>query len=1117
MPTNYSSRILTITLVILAALWAIFPNPVRLFQGPFNEALNLKPGIDMVGGSSLTYEIKQPEGGYSGGKPLAEEVMDALKRRVDPDGLRNLVWRPSGNTQLEIQMPLTGKTRDATAAREAYQEAQVELESTNVRLTDAIRTVETLSGDARRTALDALSMGSDGRAQILGGMASVWDQILVARTAKDVRTEANLLDQYDALKVQLDATNLRVAQIESVLLVKDASARQRRVDDLKKTHATFPKRSAAMDQFVTRYAAYEGVRGSLDGASDLKRLLQGSGLLAFHILADDVSQQQVQEMTERLDKFGPRPRAGDAMQWFLADRPEEFRRAGRAVTHTYGDKLYVLTYVTPDKSLTKAQGDWNLRRAGVQQADLSSRGRGVSFEFDTLGARLFGELSSRWRPQGNRSYQLAIVLDDKIISAPNLNDAITTGTGVITGGEGGFSTSELNYLVNTLNAGSLPAKLADQPISERTIGPQLGEDNLRAGFLACIAGLIIVAIFLISYYYLSGLIATCAVMMNMVLILGAMAAMNATFTLPGVAGIVLTIGMAVDANVLIFERLREEQLRGLSLKLALRNAYDRAWSAILDSNVTTAISAAALYYFGSEEVKGFGLTLLIGILASLFTSLFVTRTIFGILIDRFDIQNLSSLPLTFPKWDRLLKPNIDWIGKAWMFYAFSIIFILAGLSVFFVQLAKGQLLDIEFAKGTSVQFELKSPMRIQDVRARINGASEANPTGLPAPSVVSVGSDDLMYEVVTPSENVLAVKEAVTGAMGDTLNVSVRAKFDGVGENVENVLGTTVLGVEAGRVPQVNGQPVPDLQNYIGGVAIILNNLNPALDPGEIKSRISAQLLQPGVGNTGATYRDFAVREFTSPEGKVTSAVVLSREENASYEADRMVWQEQLARPMWQTVTEAIDRPTQLQSVRSFDAQVAGQTKTDASIALVLSIVGIVGYVWLRFGDLKYGTATVVAMLHDMLFVLAAVGMAHLLADTFIGRALLIEPFRLNLTLVAAVLTVMGYSMNDTVVVFDRIRENRGRMGHTNRQVVNDSINQTLSRTILTGGTTLATIFVMYVWGGSGIHGFTYCMLVGIIAGTYSSIAIAAPILLLGGGAEAANKDKPPVGQLQGA
>jgi len=156
-------------------------------------------------------------------------------------------------------------------------------------------------------------------------------------------------------------------------------------------------------------------------------------------------------------------------------------------------------------------------------------------------------------------------------------------------------------------------------------------------------------------------------------------------------------------------------------------------------------------------------------------------------------------------------------------------------------------------------------------------------------------------------------------------------------------------------------------------------------------------------------------------------------------------------------------------------------------------------------------------MLHDMLFVLAAVGMAHLLADTFIGRALLIEPFRLNLTLVAAVLTVMGYSMNDTVVVFDRIRENRGRMGHTNRQVINDSINQTLSRTILTGGTTLATIFVMYVWGGSGIHGFTYCMLVGIIAGTYSSIAIAAPILLLGGGAEAANKDKPPVGQLQGA
>jgi len=193
---------------------------------------------------------------------------------------------------------------------------------------------------------------------------------------------------------------------------------------------------------------------------------------------------------------------------------------------------------------------------------------------------------------------------------------------------------------------------------------------------------------------------------------------------------------------------------------------------------------------------------------------------------------------------------------------------------------------------------------------------------------------------------------------------------------------------------------------------------------------------------------------------------------------------------------------------------------------MILSILGIMAYIWLRFGNLKYGTATVVALLHDTLFTLAAIGLSHYLANTAIGDALLIEPFRINLTMVAAILTIMGYSMNDTVVIFDRIRENRGKFGDVSRRVINDSVNQTLSRTLLTGGTTILTIFVMYVWGGPGIHGFTYALLLGILVGTYSSIAIASPILLVGvkeqgPGGERKSSDesrKPrPVGQLQQA
>jgi SecD/SecF fusion protein len=257
--------------------------------------------------------------------------------------------------------------------------------------------------------------------------------------------------------------------------------------------------------------------------------------------------------------------------------------------------------------------------------------------------------------------------------------------------------------------------------------------------------------------------------------------------------------------------------------------------------------------------------------------------------------------------------------------------------------------------------------------------------------------------------------------------------------------------------------------------------------------------------------------------------VVLTSDPSFLYPTDaaenkllREQWENAVAAPMWSTVREAINKPAELQKVTNVDPQVAGETQREALLAMVLSLVGIMAYIWARFGNLRYGGATVVALLHDTLFCLAAVGIAHYMAEVdFLRNALLIEPFRVNLTLVAAVLTVMGYSMNDTVVIFDRIRENRGRYGVVSRKVINDSINQTLSRTLLTGGTTILTIFVMYIFGGPGIHGFTFVLLVGIVVGTYSSIAIASPILLLGGGRQEATApattSRPATGNLQPA
>jgi SecD/SecF fusion protein len=1102
MPTNYSGRVALIVGILLLFLWAIFPSAPKILIKPFKPETevsfrpDLKPGIDMVGGTSLLYEIKPPEGGYT--HDLAERVMQSLKKRVDPDGVRNLIWRPQGNTRLEIQMPLRPGSEKARGARDAFAAAQRQLEATNVRPGEVTAAVQDLKGDARRTKLAELEMGSQPRGELFAAMAAVWDQMQQAHAQRNAAEEARLQIEYDKLRNRIVQTNLTVSELQTILELRPELQRER-LDEVRKRSEGFEARQKAIDNFIDKYAGYRPVKDLIDDAATLKMQLRGSGVLEFYILAtppgvpghnpeDDPTREEYEALVKRLHERGPQFQAGDRYRWFLVDNPQEYS----GLTEPYNDKLYALVHTAAERSLTQRAGQpkWGLTSAYPLMQDGE---RVVGFQFDTAGAKYFGELTGR-----NVGRPLGIVLDGRLISAPNINNQIF-GNGIIQGGAGGFSQQEFDYLIRTLDAGSLPAQLTEEPISERSVGPQLGADNLRAGLIACIFGLVVVAVFLIGYYYLAGVVAMIAVLLNMVLILGAMAALNATFTLPGVAGIVLTIGMAVDANVLIFERLREEQVRGLSLRMALRNAYDRAFSAILDSNVTTGITSLILYWFGTEEVKGFGLTLLIGLASSLFTALFVTRTIFGILIDRFNIQKLGSFPLTFPRWDRALRPNIDWIGKAWAFMSFSAIFIVVGLTAFGIRWSQDKVLDIEFASGTAVQFELKEPMEINELRQIIEAQSKQNPAALPAPSVVTVGDDRRTYEIVTPNKDARAVRTAVLDALEGKLNITPQVSFEQSDQPFTEAMDKHIVPI-TGETTSLAGMAPPQLRSHVGGVAVVLNNLDPPIGAEEIRRRIEAERLQPSAGGETQAPRYRPLDVEVSNEGRV--AVVMSSDPNFPYDADNEAtieqWRQELAAPTWDQVRAALTKPAELQKVNNFDPQVATEARTDALIAMTLSIIVIMAYIWLRFGNLRYGTATVVALLHDTLFTLAAIGVAHYIANTAVGPALLIEPFRINLTMVAAILTVMGWSMNDTVVVFDRVRENRGKFGHLDRQVVNDSINQTLSRTLLTGGTTIVTIFVMYVFGGPGIHGFTFALLVGILVGTYSSIAIASPLLLIG-------------------
>ena len=1094
------------------------------------------------------------------------------------------------------------------AKQEALDEARAKLEATNVRVPEVELWLG--RGDSRKPGeFERFVAGSPARKQILTNLVKAYDQrkqaaadleaayaqekaitavspvdtlkLSQVRQAQDQARERHKKAEaeYNRLLTALSATNLEPASLDQIFRKRDKAARDRDIAAQKAAYPDYPARAQAVAAYLDAREAFNAAGAGLDSAADLKRLLAGSGVLEFHILPD-VTQSFTgppgdptggyQAWVKRLNTIGPQYQGVEDYRWFEVEDPQQF--ASRQ-TEVYDDRHWILGSVKLEESLDRRNlgGAWRLARAFDQRGD---RGESVvAFNFDAAGGREFGTLTTR-----NVGRPMAIMLDGRVISAPNINTPITGGAGTITSGNpGGFSVKEKNYLVNMLNAGALPAQLGEQPIYERAVGPQLGEDNLRRGLIACGLGLVVVAVFLMSYYYLSGVVAFVAVLMNLVVILGVMAGIGATFTLPGIAAIVLTVGSAVDANVLIFERLREEQKRGLALRQAIRNAYDRAFSAILDSNMTTLITSAALWAFGTEEVKGFGITLIIGLLASLFTSLYVTKTIFGLLIDRWGVTKLGSLPLTYPKYDQMLRPNIRWTKLALPFAGFSVVFIVIGLGLFANYARQGRVLDIEFASGTAVTFELNDPTPQEKVRDWMNEQEKRAPQALPSPAVVRVGTDNRTWEVTTANADANAVREAILTAVGPNLKAELPSRFDHLGAKLVTPLGE--LATRPSGLVALQGGPIPlpatvdkptttpaataptagattanpsstgpstapasmptlatmppvvlpitettltssaywpggtvpeEARKFAGGAAIFLRNLNPPISPQAVAERFNRQRLQSSggvndaradkVGAVAAT----AGRPQTEPTDNVIlllSAPGLNYEKLKAADPTGLIderWAQALE-PFWEQATVAVNQPPKLQQVRNVDASVAGETQEKAAIALVLSVLFIVGYIWARFGNLKYGTATVLALVHDVLFCFAALGFAYLFSGNAIGDLLQLQPFRINLTIIAAVLTIMGYSMLDTIVVFDRIREIRGKLGHVSATVINDAVNQTLSRTLLTAGTTIVSVAIMYFIGGEGIHGFTFVLFVGILAGTYSSIAIASPILLVGG------------------
>jgi len=547
----------------------------------------------------------------------------------------------------------------------------------------------------------------------------------------------------------------------------------------------------------------------------------------------------------------------------------------------------------------------------------------VTFRFDTRGAIAFGEITSR-----NVGQRFAIVLDNQVITAPVIQQPITGGTGQISGT---FTTETANDLAVLLRAGALPASL--DIIEERSVGPSLGADSVRAGVTAGIIGGIGTIIFMLVAYGLFGAFANLALVLNIVTIIGAMSLLGSTLTLPGIAGIVLTIGMAVDSNVLIFERIREEQRAGRSVVQAIQAGFSNAMSAILDSNVTTFIAAAVLFFLGSGPVQGFAVTLAIGILTTLFTAYFVTLFIIGRWYDWVRPKKLK-IQLT-----RFVPDDTKIPFMRWRKYALVLSMVLMVLSIGWFAI-HGLSLGIDFKGGSSIEVQ--------------STQGPADP-----------------------------------GAIRDILG-----------------------GLDLGDV-QVQGFGPPE----------------------DLLIRIEAQ---------------------EGGEGAQQEAV------------DRIS-------------TALADEAYEIRRVESVGPTVSGELAMTSTIGLSVAVIGILIYLWFRF-EWQFAVGAVLTTVYD---VILTIGFFAVTGIEF------------NQSSIAAILTIVGYSLNDTVVIYDRIREFMRKYRKVPlAEVIDMSINSTLSRTVLTAATTLLVLVCLVIFGGEVIRSFTLAMTMGILIGTFSSIFVSSPILI---------------------
>ncbi len=717
--------------------------------------------------------------------------------------------------------------------------------------------------------------------------------------------------------------------------------------------------------------------------------------------------------------------------------------------------------------------------------DSQSGGQVVNFRFDTRGAFLFSRLTSRFQPQSGKPKRgLGIVLDRKLYSAPDINDVISDNGQI----SGNFTIDEVRELAGVLNAGALEVPINRKPLSEATVDPTLGEDVRKKGVQAIMFAAGCVVLFMLVYYRFAGVVAVLCLLLNIVLVLTIMMGINATFTLPGLAGLVLTIGMAVDANVLIFERMREEVNRGSSLRVAIQNGFGKAFSTIIDANVTTLITAIILYMIGTDQVKGFAVSLFIGIVMSMFTALYVGRLIFDVAEKKRWISNLSMMSIVG-------NTNIDFLAKRAICGMLSLALIVGGLLAF---ASRGENnYDIDFTGGTMVTFQLEQAAETEAVQAALQTQFKDNFTveRLTLAGEDTTGGSKHFRLRTTETDNAENAGEATSAE--DRVRLAVFESFKGQSDMKLLMVSMDYSEVEPFLI-EVGDESAEALQyqRFSGGHKSTIK-LSTEVAAGTISDMVADAIRGISVAD-GSKYPEpeaFFEVQGLSGSGKEAVGQEVQKFDEVLVRSTPELPKEDLEAALT-SIKSQLDSSPLFDEVNTFASAVASEMKTSAVLAIVISLLAIVAYIWFRFQKITFGLAAVVALVHDVLIVLGLMALASYLNGNPLGNALLLGDFRINLPMVAAFLTIVGYSLNDTIVVFDRIREVRGKNPNLTDEIVNTSLNQTLSRTLLTSLTTFLVVIILYVFGGEGIHGFAFCLTLGVIVGTYSSIYVASPVLV---------------------